>query len=860
MSVDVEPPAAVPRPELLAGYTVAPDRYDELLGAEGTVRPAYAGLLASLDRLGAVELRRRSELARRLLQDHGVTYNVYGEDRRLDAPWQLDPVPLVLDAAEWERIEKALTQRAMLLNRVLADCYGPQELIRSGRLPASMVLAQPGFLRPCHGLRPPQNLFLHLYAADLARSSDGRWWVLADRTQIPTGAGYALENRLVTSRAMPEAFRESRARRLAGYFHGVQEMLAGLAGRRSDNPRVVLLTPGPYNETYFEQAYLARYLGYTLVESEDLTVRDDRVFLKTLGGLEPVDAILRRVDDDFCDPLELRNESILGLPGLLQALRAGNVVVTNALGSGLAEAPALMAFLPGLCRDLLGQELLMPSAATWWCGQPKEQAYVEEHLDELVVKSAFRSGRREVFFGSRLDAAARERVRARLRFRPDLYVAQEEVAFPTLPSWTDRGLAPRPFALRVYLVASGLSYRVMPGGLARVAAAADSPFVSMQRGGTSKDTWVAGGHAVDGLSLTGTGGGAIELRRVGNNLSSRVASHLFWLGRYTERAEATSRLLRAVLHRLSPEGDTGESPVLGPLLVALRQLGVFTGTPAETAPPTPEVLERRLLDVLYDAAAPNSIRSVAGHVQRIGTLLRDRISADTWRILGQLDDQIVPAASPSPTPLGDALGLLNRLLIELASFHGLAMENMTRAQGWRFLDMGHRIERSVQLCTVLRSALDAPAPENPSLLEALLEVADSAITYHSRYPVVPNLAAVYDLLLLDDTNPRSLLFQLQSIQAHFGQLPQEQAAALPSPGQRLLLECLTRVRLTDPRELVRPGAGPVPAGEVARLLDGVGRALPRLSEALAVSYFAHSTVARTTDPAVAVAPGATPSL
>lgn len=842
-------------PGLLGGYGSVSGRFDELLGDDGVVRPAFVPLLACLERLGPGELRRRAELVRRLLQDHGVTYNRYGEQRRLDAPWQLDPVPFVIDAADWERIEKALIQRATLLNRILVDCYGAQELIRSGRLPASLVLAQPGFLRPCHGLKPPQNLYLHLYAADLARSPDGRWWVMADRTQIPTGAGYALENRLVLSRTMPEALRDCRARRLAGYFHGVQEMLAGLAGRRSDQPRVVLLTPGPYNETYFEQAYLARYLGYTLVESEDLTVRDDRVFLKTLGGLEPVDAILRRVDDDFCDPLELRNESLLGIPGLLQALRAGTVVVTNALGSGLAEAPALQAFLPGLCRDLLGQELLMPSVATWWCGQAREQAYVEEHLAELVVKSAFRSGRRELFFGPDLEEAARREVLERLRFRPDLYVAQEDVPLPTAPSWTDRGLAPLPLTLRVYLVASGLSYRVLPGGLARVAAGPDARLVSMQRGGASKDVWVQGGHSVDGLSLPGTAP-PVELRRVGNNLSSRVASHLFWLGRYAERAEATCRLLRAVLHRLSPEDDAAGSPVLAPLLATLEALGAVAPAPAAgVAAAGAEWLEKRLLDALYDASTGNGVHGAARQVQRIGTLIRDRISADTWRVLSQLDDLVQPPGVPSPTPIGDALAVLNRFLLDLAAFHGLAMENMTRAQGWRFLDMGHRIERALHLCTLLRCALAAPAPDNPSLLEALLEVADGSITYHTRYAVVPQIAAVYDLLLLDEANPRSLLFQLQSIQAHFSQLPREQAAALPSPGQRTLIDCLARLRLCDPRELVRSPDGERMSAAVARVVAHVGSELPRLSDALAVSYFAHSTVARSTDTAgTSVAP------
>ncbi|HTQ32081.1 MAG TPA: circularly permuted type 2 ATP-grasp protein, partial [Opitutaceae bacterium] len=379
------------RPEkLLAGYRRAAGTFDELLAVDGSIFPHYARLLGELEAFGAAELARRADAGQRLVQEHGITYNVYGDPRGMERPWQLDPVPLVIAPAEWQALETGLIQRATLLNKILADCYGAQELIRSRWLAPALVFGQPDFLRPCHGIHVPDDLFLHFYAADLARSPDGRWWVISDRTQIPTGAGYALANRVVTSRILPEPFRDNHVHRLAGFFLAAQDTLARLAPRRADKARVVMLTPGPHNETYFEQAYLARYLGYMLVEGQDLTVRDNHVFLKTLSGLEPVDVMLRRVDDDFCDPLELRNDSILGIPGLVEAVRAGNVVVANALGSGLVQSPAFMSFLPGLCDHLLGEKLKLPSVATWWSGQRAAREYIFAHLDELVVKPAFR--------------------------------------------------------------------------------------------------------------------------------------------------------------------------------------------------------------------------------------------------------------------------------------------------------------------------------------------------------------------------------------------------------------------------------------------------------------------------------------
>ncbi|MEK0451271.1 MAG: hypothetical protein RL088_3539 [Verrucomicrobiota bacterium] len=820
---------------IAGSYTPRTGVFDELLGRSGVPREHWRTLLSELDSLGGGELTHRSESANRIILEQGITYNVYGDPRGRERPWQLDPIPFVLDGAEWAKLGKALTQRAVLINRVLADCYGPQDLLRSGWLPPALLFAQPEFLRPAHGIRPPGGIHLHFYAADVARSPDGQWWVLNDRTQIPTGSGYALANRLVSSRVLPEAFRNCGVQRVAGYFRQVQSTLASLCSRRTDEPRVVMLTPGPYNETYFEQAYLARYLGYSLVEGQDLTVRDERVYLKTLSGLEPVDVILRRLDDDFCDPLELRSDSTLGIPGLVEAVRAGNVAVANALGTGLLESPAFMPFLPGLSRHVLGEELLMPSVATWWCGQKPAEAYVREHSGELELRPAFR--RHRGFAGAAWDAKDLER---QIRFAPHLWTAQERVALSTSPCWDGARLSPHPTALRVYLVATpDGGYTVMPGGLARLGAESSAQFVTMQGGGASKDTWVLSDGPVEETTLIHPAGGVVELRRVGNNLPSRLADNYFWLGRYAERADATGRLLRSALLRFNPESAGSEAPLIAPLLETLSAQGQFPDGCGGTA----DELEAALLAAVYDPSNPGSLRGLADKAEQLAMLVRDRTSNDVWRALSGFNECV--SVSPNGTePLAtDAIAGINKLLLQVASFYGLSRENMTRAQGWRFLDMGMRIERALYLATFLSHALRAEMADNPSVLEAVLEVADSTITYRSRYSLLPNLAAVYDLVLLDDTNPRSLLFQLLQLEKHFVRLPREKQSALPTEAQRLLVGSVASVRLLDPRELSDRNAG-WHAGQTGVVLRDILQNIPRLSDAIAASYFAHSSISR----------------
>lgn len=823
--------------------------YDELYESAGTLRPHWRPLLDGIGRIGVAEFTDRWDEARRQLEDNGVTYNVYGDQRGTSRPWQLDPLPMLIPAAEWSRIEEGLSQRARLLELILQDLYGEQRLLKDNVLPPEIVFANPSFLRPCFGIDLPGRRWLQLYSCDLGRSPDGSWWVVADRTQSPSGSGYALENRIVISRAFQDIFRDCRVHRLASYFKTLRESLQALAPAHRDTPRVVLLTPGPFNETYFEHSYLARYLGFTLVEGADLTVRDNAVYLKTLEGLQPVDVILRRLDDTFCDPLELRGDSLLGVPGLVQAAQAGKVAIANALGTGLVETPALKPFLPALCQHLLGESLKLPSVATWWCGQEEALRYVLDHLGELVIKPAFPQAERGPVFGDRLSAAALAELADAIRARPFNYVAQESINLSAAPVWANGRLEPRHFAFRSHLVGTGADdYSVMPGGLTRVTASWDTLVVSMREGGGSKDTWILSETPVAPVSLLPPPGEALTLRRAGRDLPSRIADNLFWLGRYTARAEEVTRLLRGTLIRLTDETGQELRSELPVLVGAIR--GLLDGTaPSPFAVPAdkPEALETYVSHAIFDADGPTSLKGLLDALRQGAWTVRDRISVDSWRILNRLDHDLAPPRPGDEAPWGEVLIFLNEMIVHLAAFSGMAMESMTRAHGWRFLEMGRRLERASATASLLRCALvTVHDPEDP-ILSGVLEVADSSMTYRSRYMNVLQAVPLLDLLLVDESNPRSVAFQLALLSEHVDHLPRDEQQSARSTEQRLALDLLTRLRLADMTTLAqagRPGSRHIRRAKLDVFLRDISEGLLALSDAVTQNYFSHSRPAR----------------
>ncbi|MEX2112202.1 MAG: circularly permuted type 2 ATP-grasp protein [Pirellulales bacterium] len=833
---------ATPKPtraSLFQGYRPLPGVYDEMFASDGTLRPHWKEFTHLVDAVGSLELGRRWEQAGRIIQENGVTYNAHGDPEGRERRWELDALPLVMRADEWSRLSDGLVQRARLLNAVLADIYGPQHLVREGLLNGQFVFGHPGFLRACHGLGVPRGCYLHWSAAHLARSPEGSWWVVADRTQTPVGAGYALENRIVISRMLPHVFHHCRVQRLAGFFISLRETLGALAADRRDGSRTVLLSPGPTSPTYFEDSYLSRYLGYTLVEGEDLTVRDNRAYLKTLGGLINVDVILRRVRDRHCDPLELDGSASGGPACLVHAGRRGNVHLANALGSGILETPAFMAFLPAICRRLLGQELLLPSVPTWWCGELSSLTYVLAHLEELVVRPALGDRATNLVHCASLTAAERAELAARIKARPEQFIAQEVVVRSTAPVWSDGALRPGHVGLRTFAAAAGNSYRVMPGALAHVSTSSpEMSGESMFVGHGSKDVWVLSEGPVAPVTLLQPPGTQVAPRRSGHDLPSRVADNLFWLGRHVERAEAASRLLRSVFARLISESSPGGSPEL-PLLV--RALVSHWSNPADALATLDEsgVSESLALDCLFDQSQNGSLQGILAALSRAAFIVRDRISLDSWRILNRIDDEFHPGYPLGVVSLSDVLPILNQVILNLSAFSGVATENMTRGPGWQFLDLGRRIERSLAIIDLLHGTVIEASLHEHNVLDALLEIADSSMTYRNRYATNLQAGPVLDLLLIDETNPQSIGFQLAALSHHVEHMPRQQSDPLLSAEQRLMISLLSSLRLAEGNALAEFDDGGV-RSSLDKLLSQLAGQLRELARGISHKYLVHA--------------------
>lgn len=816
---------AAAMPDLFAPLTAETGRYHEVFTASGAVRAHWERFHDLLSGLSPDQMQQRVELVERLVQENGVTYNIYGAATDTSRPWRLGSLPNLIPEPEWQVIASGIAQRADLLNRVLADLYGPQTLLSEGLLPPELIYGHPNFLWPCQGMQPPGGQFLHVYAADLARDADGRWSVMADRTQAPSGMGYALENRQIVARAFPEMYRQLKVQALTGFFQALQQTLARLAPTRGEPPLTVLLTPGRYNETYFEHVYLARQLAMPLVEGSDLTVRQSVVYLKTLNGLKRVHAILRRLDDDFCDPLELRSDSALGVPGLLEAARAGTVLIANALGSGVLETPGLQGFLPRIAEALLGEKLEIPSLDTWWCGEAPALKDALARLPELVIKPAFPSQRFDPVFGSQLDTGALAEMRSRIARRPYTYVAQELKQLALAPVWqSDAGhFTARAAAMRVYAVITEKGWLVMPGGLTRVAGKDSQEVVSMQRGGLSKDTWVCFSPGTRRETPAVRPLGVSDLLRQDPYLPSRVAENMFWLGRYAERCDNLARLLRSALARLvEPDGDNDAG--LAVALDSCRFLELLDDGDDPARALTASLCESR----------GGSLRNNLGSLIWAASQVRSRLSHENWIAIVDLEqeaDQLQPGAMD----IGEALAFLDRLLMSLSALAGFAMDDMTQDQSWRFLMIGRRVERLQFLATVPARLMETAAATGQSGLDWLLELADSTITYRSRYLSTAQLIPVLDLILLDPANPHALIYQLDKLAGSLQQVGDEGDYGLGALRDKLATLDLGVLE----SEMQYPARLPQALAILANLLNEIAGAGFALSDRLTLRYFAH---------------------
>jgi uncharacterized circularly permuted ATP-grasp superfamily protein/uncharacterized alpha-E superfamily protein len=786
----------------MAGYEPAADGHDELVGPDGAIRPHWTRVAQAYRALGSAELSRRREEIKVLLEQDGVTYNAASQVHRPSRSWILDPIPLVVADDEWRRIERGMIQRAELLDLILKDLYGERRLLRSGLVPPEIILSDPQFVRSCDGIRLPGDKQLVMSGTDLARSDDGRWMVFGQRAQAPSGVAYAIENRRVLSRVFPHLFRASGVQRLTPFIQALRSALLAAAPVGVEDPSIVILSPGALSETAFEHASLAAQLGYPLVQGSDLTVRHGQVGLRAVGKWVPVHVILRRVDASYCDPLDLRSDSTLGVPGLVDVCRAGGVSVVNTLGSGVLENAALAGLMNTLSKHLLGSELILESVPSWWCGDPAGCSHVLANLGSLMVRPLSRSTLEHSIDTTRASAAQIEHVRRRILARPDQWVGQERFTPGSAPMLSTRGIEPRATVLRTFAVAHGDSYIAMPGGLARTATGDPGSAIASQAGAGSKDTWV----------LSADGAGTAEFwpeepdRPAAvpvDTLPARAAEHLFWLGRYAERAEATVRLIRMINARRNEFENTTQGPGPASLTVLLEALTRITGTypgfvgddaAALLADPADE-----LLSLVVDEQRPGTVAHAIHHMFEAIDVVRDQMSVDTWLVVGSLVGSLERLADDGH---GDDLdrdeattNVLDALLHGLLSLAGLANESMVRDHGWQFMEAGRRIERALHVSALVGSALGSEhsAPVESLLVESVLIAGESIITSRRRYRSRVIASTTIDLLFGEPGNPRSLRFQLDR-----------------------LVECLALLRTDRPL-----GSAMQLLGEVVELVEGM---------------------------------------
>lgn len=775
--------------------------YSDLLDGNGSLLPYWDTFFASFTKLGPTAIQERKLLLQRFLKENGVTYNIYGDPSGQNRPWMLDMVPMLINKPEWQRIEAGLEQRAELFDCILKDIYGPQRLIKEGVLPLELVYHHPGFLRQCARLygttkkNEPLNALV-LYSADLARTPDGNVWVINDRTQAPSGSGYALENRLAMSRMLPELFEGLPVKALNPYFDELRAALVRLAPGNAAFPRIVIMTPGPRNETYFEHSYLSSYLGFTLVQGDDLMVRNKYVWLKTIGGLEKVDVILRRVDDVYCDPLELKEDSQLGVPGLVEAVRCGNVALANPLGSGVLENPGIMPFLPAVSKFFLGQDSLkIPNIASWWCGQPKELNYVLANLDKLVLKRIHRDPNTSTSIDcGHLSQKKLYELSLEVKAKPHLYVGQEKVFFSTLPSLPQKKIEACTALFRAFLVAGkNGGYVAMKGGLTRTSNAPGNIIISNQLGGLSKDTWVLANEPAQQENL-GTGQQQQQQQQQSyplhvakglqtrhrhsdyrNILPSHTAENLFWVGRYAERFLGNARFHRTVIQSIIESNwqyevsmETGHC-----LLMALtHHTFTYPGFIGENGKAKLASPWKELQSIVFDEKRAGSLYYNFQSFHRAVNSVRDHWGPDTWRAMRNMEEDWASTLT-NPASHFKMTALLDDLIASTVTFIGLNRESISREQGWTVMDAGRKIEQGILLANLLRATLvNRHAPQIAyNIQEAVLKSSESLVNYRYKYKEHLQLPLVLELMITDTDNPRSLIYQAIRIKRHFTNIP-----------------------------------------------------------------------------------------
>ena len=824
------------------------ENYDEVLKSDMKINPNWEKLLSNFSKLGIKEITKRQENLDWLLAENGVTYNVYNDPKGLNRPWSLNIIPFVIDNKEWKTLEKGLQQRAHVLDLVLKDIYGKRELIKNGIIPHEIIFSHRGFLRPCDQIQYKTAQQLLMHSADLARGPDGRMWVVNDRTEAPSGIGYALENRFSTREVVPDFFNEINVKQPFSFFQDFNQLLINAATNNKNNPTIVILTPGPHNETYFEHAYLSSFLGYPLVKGSDLVVRDEKVWIKTLKGLIQVDVIYRRVDDAFVDPLELKGDSFLGVAGLLGVVRHQNVAIMNPIGSGVLENPGLIPFMNSICKYFLKEDLLLPQIASWWCGQEKERKHVLENIKNFVVKPIDITNRENIYFCEFLNDDEIAALKKQILAKPYRFVAQEKISFSTAPNLTKEHLEPRKVVCRTFAIAKENSYSIMPGGLVRVAAEREELRVSNQKGGTSKDFWVTNiegkiskkkqryhwQHSTSN-KMTGIG-----------NIPSNTAENLFWSGRYLARTLITARYIRMVLNQMNNsefnkrDSDSESLHILYKSITHLTSIFPgFTGKNEEKALEDPL---KEIAIVLFDKTKVGSLAHALSSFNNSYYSLRNLWSKDMWRVYDMLQKIWQDFDEKNHQNTQKIIKLLDTVITKLIAFIGLIEESILVDQGLLLYFIGLQMELATMCIDKSRALLTISYEEDVEyeILESLLNSHESLNIYRYSFKSYLNVENVIDLILLDKSYSRSLKYQLNRIKRDIFKLPKRNEDAELTSLQKAITEACDLINNAKATNLIKVDGNEITRKNLDHLLATLSDKIHDTSMSLTDMYFNHS--------------------
>ncbi|MDD4330108.1 MAG: circularly permuted type 2 ATP-grasp protein [Aliarcobacter sp.] len=815
--------------------------FDEMFDTQCNVRPHWNEIKNGLDNAGIKQLEQKQTEIDWRLEDNGVTYNIYNDPEGNNRRWNLDPIPLVLTSTEWEEISKGLKQRAKLLNLIFKDLYTEQKLIKEGIVPAEIIFAHKSFIPEVFNFENKDYYSMRFYATDISRGPDGKFWVINDRTQSPSGLGYAIENRLTMNSISNDLYPNIEILKMAKFIEGFKDMLKSLSSSNHENPLIALLTPGPLNETYFEHSYISSFLDLTLVQGEDLLVKNNQLWLKNLNGLRKVDTLIRRVDSQYCDPLELKNNSQLGVAGLVNVIRKDNLSMINPIGVGILENIGLNPFMKNIAKFLLNEELILPQIATWWCGQKKELDFVLANIKNLIIKKIDRTDNIEVYFANKLNNEELKNLIEKIQNNPHYYVGQEIIDFSTTPSFTKGKVEPRNTVIRAFSYLHQEKYHVMPGGLIRVSPSKDSLVVSNQKGGTSKDLWILGKDDDFSGNSIFKNRSFIDSRL--ENISTKRAENLFWLGRYLTRSITTARMIRfnlkSMLNLNRYDDHTNSKQTNKILNNALTHLTM--SYPGFLDAKTATLPIKEIISLIRDKNRAGTLSFSITMLSDLNASVKNLLTMEAWRIYEKMQKEWNSYSKKEISTNKEHINELDKLLIYLMAYKELIDESIFKEQGLILFDIGSKIEVSQLLISKLRSLLTLKLDKliEYDVLDSMLNSYESYNSYRAYYKSSLALENVLDFLVFNTKYPKALIYIINQLLADLKELPKNINNSHLSSFEEPIFKVFSMITLTNTQKLLESQEDEYVYTQLDEFLSTISDLLTKTSDELTKTYFSH---------------------